>query len=254
MSAIRWTLRDAAPVQVERARAATLRLLAYKDQVATAATNGTLTLKDAGGTTIVTGATATDGTDTTFALGAGDTTTAHGYSTRWRAVWALTIGGETRSFEQDVWLVRSALYPVVTVADLTRRHRDITDLVLGGVSSIEGYLIEAWDSILGDLVKRGKRPSLIMESWALRSLLTYRALHLCFLDASTRFNGEDRFSVLSELYAAQADDEWNKGLRFAYDANEDGIAESSAAGSNVLVLTAGNMFGPAAYARAGGYR
>lgn len=248
MSAIRWTLRDAGPSQIERARANTARLRVYRDQVPVALA-GTYTLTDDAGNVIINAQTVSaDGTDITYAIAAGDTTTSMAFSTRWRETWVLTIAAiplQTVTFTRDAWLIRSALYPVVTVDDIiTGRHRDLVDLVDGGASAIEGYVNEAWATINADLIKRGKRPSLIMESWALRSLHLYRALHLCFLDASTRYAGEDRFSKLADHYAELAETEWNKNLRFDYDANEDGIADTQTAGANVLVLTAGNMSGP----------
>ena len=254
MSATRYTLRDASPSQIERAVAQTVRLLVYRNQVPVAAT-GTYTLQDAGGVTIATGAVSSDGTDTTRALLSTDTTTAMAYSTRWRETWALTVAGEAVTFHRDAWLVRSALWPVVTVDDLTSgRHRDLAELVDGGVPSIEGYIIEAWSTIVGDLIKKGKRPSLIMESWALRQIHIYRSLQLCFLDASTRFSGEDRFTKLHEHYLTLADEEWTKGMKFQYDANEDGIADGQVAGSTALFLTAGRMTGPYSTTRAGYYR
>lgn len=257
MPAPRWTLRDATPALIERGVAFTSRLSVYYDQVATPAVSGTYTLTDAGGNTIVTGATGTDGTDTTYAAVASTTTTAMGYSTRWRETWALLmIDGlpqTTQTFTRDVWLVRSVLQPTVTVDDLCRRHRDIRELVDGGDAAIEGYIIEAWATIQGDLIKRGKRPSLIMESWALRTLHIYRALSLLWRDASTRFAGTDRYADFAASYEEKAGDEWSKGLRFDYDANEDGIADTKIAGANVLILSAGPMTGPQARG-AYGYR
>lgn len=246
MGATRFTLRDASPVLIERGVAFVSRLAVYANQVPTAYT-GTYTLTDAGGNVVVTGAVSSDGTETTYGGSAGDTTDAMAYSTRWRESWALLTAASpatTTTFTRDVWLVRSALQPTVTVDDLCRRHRDLRDLVDGGDAAIEGYIVEAWATIQGDLIKRGKRPSLIMESWALRTLHIYRALALLFVDASTRFAGTDRYADLAKDYEEKAGEEWNKGIRFEYDANEDGIADVKSAGSNVLVITAGNMSGP----------
>lgn len=252
MAASRWTLRDAGPAMYERGVAGTARLAIYKNQTAIAATSGTYTLTDAGGTTILSGATSSDGFDTTATILSTDTTTAMSFSTRWRESWAVTVGGEAKTFHRDAWLVRSVLYSTVTVDDLVSRHRNLIDLVDGGREAIEGYKIEAWKTVEGDLIKRGKRPNLIMESWALRSLETFRTLALCFTDASTRFDGDDRYSELAEHYTTLADEEWTKNMRFEYDADEDGLADSKQAATNVLILTAGNMTGPRL--RMGGYR
>lgn len=252
MAASRWTLRDAGPAMYERGVAGTARLAIYKNQTGLAATSGTYTLTDAGDNTILSVATSSDGADTTAAILSTDTTTAMSFSTRWRETWAVTVGGEAKTFTRDAWLVRSALYPTATVDDLLRRHRGLTDLVDGGRSGIEDYGIEAWATINADLIKKGKRPNLIMESWALRSLHIFRWLALCYTDASTRFDGDDRYAQLAEHYSGLADEEWTKNMRFEYDVDEDGLADGKAAASNVLVLTAGNMTGPRL--RMGGYR
>lgn len=252
MAASRWTLRDAGPAMYERGVAATARLAIYKNQTAIAATSGTYTLLDAGGNTVLSVATSSDGADTTAPPLSADTTTAMAFSTRWRETWAVTVGGEAKTFHRDAWLVRSVLYPTVTVDDLLRRHRDLLDLVDGGREGLEDLGREAWASIEGDLIKKGKRPNLIMEPWALGQLLRYRWLELWAVGASTRFDGDDRYTKLQEHYATLAETEWSSNIRFDYDADEDGIADTKAAASNVLFLTAGNMTGPRY--RMGGYR
>ena len=243
MSATRWTLRDAGPSLIERGIAGTSRLLVFRGTVATAASAGTYLLTDSGGTTIVTGATTVDDAETTFALTSAATLD-QALGTRYRETWTLVISGEAVKFKRDAWIVRSVLRPVVTIEDLVRRHRDLRDLVDGGDAAIEGFLVEAWSTIEADLIKKGKRPNLIMESWSLRSLHVYRALQLVFVDALTRFAGGDRYEAHAQRYADLADEEWTRNLRFDYDANEDGLADTKAAGTNVLVLTAGNMDGP----------
>lgn len=243
MSATRWTQRDAGPLLIERGIAGTSRLLVFRNQVALAASSGTYTLTDSGGTIIATGATTADDTETTFALTSAATLD-QALGTRYRETWTLTVSGEAVKFKRDAWIVRSVLRPVVTIEDLVRRHRDLRDLVDGGDAAIEGFLLEAWATIETDLIKKGKRPNLIMESWALRSLHGYRALHLVFVDALTRFAGGDRYEAHAQRYADLADEEWTRNLRFDYDANEDGLADTKAAGTNILVLTAGNMDGP----------
>lgn len=244
MSATRWTLRDNGPALIERGYDSNRSYLAvYKNGVQVAVTSGTYTLTDAGGAELFTTSSLTaDGLEIYAAVPSLDNV---GFSARLRETWEVVInGGNAPTFRRDAWLVRSILRPVVTVDDLARRHSDIRSLVEGGDAAIESYIIEAWATINADLIKRGKRPNLIMESWALRSLHVYRALALFFADLATRFAGTDRYAALAELYEGKADDEWSKNIRFEYDSDEDGAADMKAAGSNVLVLTAGNMGGP----------
>lgn len=251
MAATRWTLRDAGPSVYERGVLADVRLLIYRDQIAVAGT-GTMSLYDEAGVLVFTDPTVVaSGTESVAAVPQSNTTD-KAFSTRWREVWALTVAGETVEFRRDAWLVRSKLFPVVTVDDLTAgRHRNLADLVDGGVVGIEGYVVEAWKTIEADLIKKGKRPSLIMESWALRQLHIFRALHLCFLDAATPFSGDSQYRTLAGHYAEMAESEWTKNLRFEYDKDEDGIPDGQVAGSPVLILSAGRMNG---FAPRMGYR
>lgn len=243
MAAIAYTHRDDGPVLLVRGQSIVSRLQVYANGVATAYAGTTYTLTDASGNTVSTATATADGT-ATKAAPAGDPTTGLAYSTRWRESWAIVTGSEAVTIERDAWLVRSILRPVVTVDDLCKRHRDLRDIVDGGDESIRGYVDEAWSTINADLIAKGRRPNLIMESWALRKLHIFRALHLLFTDAATRFAGTDRYADLATDYEDRAEEEWGKGIRFEYDADEDGVGDGPAASVAVVSLTAGNMWGP----------
>ncbi len=251
MSAHRYTLRVEGPLMIQRGAYTTARCAIYDGAAPmTFSGGGTWELVDGGGTVVTSGSVSTDGNDTTATIAAADTS-GQAYSTKWRlrlSMMEQAIPEIRVAFERDVWLVRSVLLPTVTVDDLVRRHRDLRDLVDGGDDAINGYGIEAWAGISADLIKRGKRPNLIMESWALRSLLMFRWLMLVFEDAASRFSGEDRYAKLVERYQALADEEWSKNIIFEYDSDEDGHGDGAAAGSNVLVLSAGPMGGPRRWA------
>lgn len=247
MSAPRYTLSGDGPVLIQRGYDNnTSSLTVWADGVRLSiVSGGTYTLTDDAGNEIHS---ATPGGGEAAEVGIPDLT-GYAFSTKLREKW--DVSSTVRAlpvFTRDVWLVRSILRPVATIDDLLRRHRDLRDLVEGGDDAINGYGIEAWRSINADLIKRGKRPNLIMESWALQSLHMYRWLALVFDDAATRFSGEDRYSKLAERYQGLADTEWATGLVFEYDSDEDGHGDGAAAGSNVLVLSAGPMGGPRRWA------
>lgn len=247
MSTVRYTLSGDGPVLIQRGYDSnTSSLTVWADGVRLSITSGgTYTLTDQNGTEVYTNSTS-GGTAAEVSV---PTLDAYAFTTKLRERWEIASpDGNLPPFTRDAWLVRSILRPVATIDDLLRRHRDLRDLVEGGDDAINGYGIEAWRSINADLIKRGKRPNLIMESWALQSLHMYRWLALVFDDAATRFSGEDRYAKLAERYQGLADTEWATGLVFEYDSDEDGHGDGAAAGSNVLVLSAGPMGGPRRWA------
>jgi len=246
MTTHRYTLRADGPLMIERGAYTVVALSIYDGTALASFSSGTWSLVSESGAEVASGSTSTDSGDVTVTIATADTS-GGAYSTRWRlrvSMVVTAIPAVYANFERDVWIVRSVLRPVVTVDDLVRRHRDLRDLVDGGDDAIAGYGIEAWASITADLITKGKRTNLIMESWALRKLHTLRWLALLFADAATRFAGEDRYAALATRYGDDAAAEWDKGLRFEYDTNQDGIADTATASTNVLSITSGRGGGP----------
>lgn len=133
-------------------------------------------------------------------------------------------------------LVRTILYPMITDNDLVVRHQRLNDIRPPGLSDFSTYRDLAWEMINRDLIKKGRRPELILDSFSLVDMHVYKSLSLIFRDAIT-FVGDGRYSELAEMYERDYAIEWDK-VEFHYDRNEnDSIDQGEEAASPSIWLS-----------------
>lgn len=143
----------------------------------------------------------------------------------WSLLWALRMpDGITHTFRRAAALCRRSLYPVVTDADLIRRHSDLSELRPSTLDSYQPYLDEAWVEVLHLLRQRGSLPQLVCSPEDLRYVHLYRTLELVFRDFTSTASG-DKWADLAAYYASEGKEAWGK-LSLKYDPDEDGIADS----------------------------
>lgn len=145
-------------------------------------------------------------------------------------IWTLTNATGSVTARRSGHLVRTILYPMVTDSDLIARHARIEDIRPPTVSNFTSYIDLAWEIINRDLLKKGRRPELVLDSYALIDMHIYKALELIFRDATT-FVGDGRYADLAERYGLAYVDEW-ENVQFRYDRNtndalEDGEREAA---------------------------
>lgn len=216
-------LRYQLPRMIERGVAKTLDADVYSDAGAQQTPSaGTLTLY-AGSKTLLDEVSVTAAAPSTYSLLAA-TTADESLSDRWLEVWTLTIGGTDYTFRRSAYLVRHVLYPVITDTDLTAHHSDFADLRDPDQSSYETQRTKAWHDLQTWLIGRGRRPQLVLDSWALRNWHIYQTLHLVFLDFSLSTGMDRRYRELADHYREMADDARDT-LVLRYDEDEDGIAD-----------------------------
>ena len=141
-----------------------------------------------------------------------------------RVEWSLVMpDGVVHVFRRSCAVVRRRLYPVVTDADLLRRHTDLSALRPSTESSYQDYLDEAWAEITERIYRLGRRPYLILEPDALRLVHLFLTLSLVFRDfgGSGGGDGDSKWARLADHYTAQFEAAWT-GMTFAYDADNDG--------------------------------
>lgn len=138
----------------------------------------------------------------------------------WLIEWRLIMpDGLPHIFRQDAALVRRELAPVVTDADLIRRHSDLPQLLSGGVTSYQDYLDEAWATIMLRLIANGRRPYLVMSPSALRDVHLLLTLHLIFMDFQTSAGDGSRWQALADYYRAAYTEAYGQ-LSFVYDESD----------------------------------
>ena len=202
----------------------TFEIYWYEDNqlISGAAVNASLTLKH-GSTTIVENQPAFVGSPDFTAqltLGAG-LFAGLPYSDNMLEIWSLNHPDyELHFVRRSGHFVRNVLYPMVTDADLISRHARIEDIRPPNLTNFTSYIDTAWSIINRDLIKRGRRPELVLDSYALVDMHIYKSLELIFKDAST-FVGDGRYHELMTMYAAAYRDEWDI-VQFHYDREEIG--------------------------------
>ena len=231
--------RQLGPRIVERGVAASLTMPVYSAAgVEQTATVATLTLTD-GAETILSAVAATSlGPPAAYSLLAA-TSQARGLSERWLEVWSLTIGGVVYTFRRSGYLVRHAFHASITDTDLTALHADLLDLLPSGTTDLSAYRSRAAEKIERDLIKKGRRPHLIFDSWALLDAHVALTLHYIFRDFASSI-GDGRYQTLAGEYLAQFGAEFDS-CKFSYDASESGTPADSAleATAPMIVLTSG---------------
>lgn len=226
------------PAMIERGRDTAVSLDVFSDagaqQTASAAT---VVFYDGGEEVIASVAATTTGPPASYTVPAA-TTTGRALSAEWLAVWTLTISGTDYVFQQPCYLVRRQLYPTITDTDLTRRHSDLDALRdTANMATFEPYRVAAWERIQRQLIRRGNRPALILDSFALTDLHVAETLADLFRDFGSSL-GDSRYTDMAAHYAEVAKAEWGS-IVFRYDEDEDGTIDQGEErrGSPAVYLT-----------------
>lgn len=217
------------PRMIKQGENNSLEIFWYEDDVLITNVSGTMTLKQ-GSKVIATPTVFTGSPDftATVSIGAG-ATDGLPYSDTMLEIWSLTkvIGGDlkTVTVRHSGHLVRTLLHPMIIDADLQNRHARILDILPPSETSFEKYRNLAWEILNRDLIKQGRRPELVLDSYALIDMHVYKSLELIFRDAIT-FVGDGRYNELSDMYAEKYKEEW-MNVSFRYDRSEDDAIQDS---------------------------
>ena len=157
------------------------------------------------------------------------TTTSEALSDDWLGIWTFIdadSAAAVESIHRPISLVRRILTPVITDTDLTNLHRDLNDLLCAGTTTWETERVAAWEQVERELLRRARRPQLIMDSWALLDVHRYLTLRNIFRDAVTSM-GDGRYRTLVDQYDALIKAEW-EAMQFRYDDDGDGLLDDGA--------------------------
>lgn len=174
----------------------------------------------------------------------GSLTTDRPLSEDWLEIWRPTIGGTQYEFQVYAHLVRRLWYPTINDTDLTAAHRELSSLRPPGVTSYATQRNRAAERMQRDLVKRGKRPWLIIDTSMLYDPHVALSLGYIYLDWGTEFDNS-RFKELADYYL----DEYGRLMgqaNFRYDSNEDGTANDAGteSASPGITFTMGAPYSP----------
>jgi len=210
------------PDLIERGQDTLLSCPMYSAGALVAPSAGTVTVYDASGAEIVSGAAVTVAasvaTYTMLAAATASLSPAEG----WRVQWSLTMGGDTETPHNDAALVRARLYPPATDADLYRLESSLDPAGSACIHSRDDFqdaLDESWAQIQAKLIAKGNRPNLVMSPASFRYVHIYNTLHLVFRDFATRL--DESWALKQEDYKREFREAWDD-LNFLYDSGDTG--------------------------------
>lgn len=214
-----------------------------RDEAGTAqtVTSGVITVTD-GAETIVDAATVTPGTGATYGLNA-TVTTSRAYSDQLLERWTLLIAGTSYEFTRPAYLVRSLFTPVLTPTDLLTEYSDLDEIRSPDLTSWEAKVTDARERIERELIKSGRRPDMIFDSWAFFDAHRHLVCHLIFKDAKSSI-GDGRYAELADWHHAEFLREMGS-VQFRYDTAKAGEITSTSTDSavNTVILSSGNPRG-----------
>jgi hypothetical protein len=245
-----YTARFRISEEIERGRQQVLTCPVYRAGALVAPLSGTVTIYKADGTAVVSAAhVVITGNVATYTIMAA-TTTSLALESGWLLEWSLAMTASvTLTFRNDGALVRRSLFPVVTDADLLRRHSDLNALLAAGTTSYQDYLDEAWATICTRLAAQGRRPYLVIQPSALRDVHIALTLQLIFTDFQTSAGDGGRWQALAEHYQRMYTDAWAQ-LRFSYDEADENKVDANAKKSGTSTVW---LNGRGGYPRVGGW-
>lgn len=155
--------------------------------------------------------------------------------------WTATIAGVTGlKFEVTTYLCRVVYQPTMTHARLIRRYPDLANMMRSGQTNWTEKIKEAQDQIARDLIKKGRRPQLIFDKWALVDAERYLSLALIYDDLSLSI-GDGRYKERAQEQRDLYEVEMSEKINFRYDKYQTGtISSSDQESANVpVMITAG---------------
>lgn len=226
------------PSFIERAKTVTLSMAIYEDGPSPLApASGTFTLYDQSKVVVVTGAVTITSSIATFQVTAAVLPTSTQLSAEWQEEWVLTLtDGRVETIRRDAYLCLRGLYNVVNEAMLLRRVSDLANLRHSSLASFQGYIDEAWSTVQGKLLQDGKRPYLVMNSWALKDVTLNYTLQYIFQDLETYMSGEGRYAKRAQEHGEAAEKAYTL-LKLEYDlsqTNQRANADDSTAAVPVI--------------------
>lgn len=217
-----YSARFQLPELLERGRNNAITCPVYRAGALVAPSAGTVSVFDASGAAVVSAAAVTiTGSTATYTV-LSTALASSSYGEGWRVEWRLVMpDGTTRTFDVEALLVRRALFPVITEADLYRVSSALDPAGAACIHSEPSFspkIDEAWIQIQGRLLAQGRRPNLVLSPQAMRDPHLYLTLALIYDDFSTRLN--QAYAATGMAYRAEYEAALTR-TRFLYDDEDD---------------------------------
>jgi hypothetical protein len=223
---VRYAARFTGPTLFERGRTNRIECRVYRAGKLAVPTSGTVTVYDATGTVVVDAASV--GVSDGFAAYDTPTLASSTYGEGWRVAWSLLMpDGTVHLFRNEAMLVRCALAPPATEADLYQRVSGLDPSGPAPITTLKDYTPygdAAWATICQRLISKGRRPDLIASPSALYEPYVLLWLANVFDDLATRLNAA--YLERAQSYRSQFETAWG-GTVLALSYVEDNAIDTS---------------------------
>jgi hypothetical protein len=225
-----YSFRTKAPDVLQRGRAQTVSMPAYRDGALVAPTEvgSTFSLYDEGGTAIVDAQAVTvTGDVATYTISDVELPATATISELYQERWALVMpDGTTRTVRREAAVAPFLLHLPVAVEDLLALYPAL-DSSFGTTPAVtlQGFLDEAWAQVLERLWNVGHWPDLMLSASTFRRPVVELALYIAFRALFSRTAGRDgRHEALMEQHRRAAEEAW-AAISSRLDRDDDGLPD-----------------------------
>lgn len=224
-SEIVYTARFTLPRFLQRNLDRVVSMPVYRDGALVAPASGTYTLYNQNHVALIDAQNITvTGSIATYPVTAAVVDANQVLDSKWQEEWVVVLAGDTYTFRRPVHLVLRELYPVITTLDLYNYHRDLNPLAAGTIvasgTDHQDQIDEAFDFLQARLLRKGKRPYLILDPESLRESHINKTLSVIFRDLMLD-QTDGKYGELADFYEGQLKASWGE-LVFIYDTDQDG--------------------------------
>lgn len=222
-----YTFRTVGADVLQRGRAQTVQMEAYRNGALVAPSSGTFSLLAPDGTVLVDAAAVTISASVArYTIAAGDLPATLELGEDYQERWVLTMPDLTvRTVLREAAIARFLLHPVVADVDLTSEYPDLVAEFEGVTTTLQGFLDEAWRQILERLFQRDRWPDLLLTTSSLRGPHRELALYLIHKALHRYAPTQTRWETLMRLHEAGFDREWSQ-MTAKWDRDMDGLADA----------------------------
>ena len=219
------------------------------------------TLNGETGTAIVDAAAATVASGTaSYALTSSHLASTAELSAGYLERWAITYAdGTVQTYERTVIVGRRSLSPPIGQTDIEQRLPNLARQRSGNpqVTDYQGYITQAWEEIVGDLVALGVLPNRIVQPSALRMPHMFLTLTLIFESFAMGQGERGNWLEMARMYRERYERAWSAATA-QMDQDDDGVPDDegrlrSGLRSPVLLTEAAPTFIGPRWARSQGW-
>ena len=217
-----YTPRFLTLTQIERDRDTPLSLTVYHQASAVTPSSGTVSVYDAAGVAVVSGAAVTmSGSTATYTVLA-SAVAGKSFGAGWRVEWTLTMPDTySHLFRNDAALVKVRYGVLTTDQDLYDLHPELASYLPAGQTTWQAQRERAYANVYARLESRGRPPYLIVGRTGIKEIELYEALSIVCGVQGGAGSEDNKWSRLASHYAAKSEAAFN-AANFTYDETGDG--------------------------------